>query len=57
MLKYASPRQPAEKRLFNLASDVGEQTDLGAEMPEKAAELERMLFEYLRSVGANMPPQ
>ena len=57
LLKYSSPRQPAEKHLFNLASDVREQTDLGAEMPEKAAELEQMLFEYLRSVGANMPPQ
>ena len=57
LLKYASPRQPAEKQLFDLSSDVGEQNDLSAEMPEKAAELERLLLEYLRSAGANMPPQ
>ena len=55
LLKYASSRQQAEKQLFDLSSDLGEQNDLSAEIPEKAAELERLLFEYLRSVGANMP--
>ena len=55
LLKYASPRQQAEKQLFDLSSDLGEQIDLSAEMPEKAAELEQLLSEYLRSVGANMP--
>ncbi len=55
LLKYASPRQPAGKQLFDLSSDLGERTDLSAEMPEKTAELERLLLEYLRSVGANMP--
>ena len=55
LLKYASSRQPAEKQLFDLSSDLGEQSDLSAEMPDKAAELERLLFGYLESVGAETP--
>ena len=57
LLKYASPRQAAAKQLFDLSSDLGEQNDLSAEVPEKAAELERLLFEYLESVGAENPVQ
>jgi arylsulfatase A-like enzyme len=42
--------------LYNLRSDLGEQHDLAAEMPEKAAELRRMLHEWRQEVGAVMPP-
>ena len=52
LIKYASPRQTAAKELFDLSSDVGEQRDLSAAMPAKVAELEQLLFGYLRSVGA-----
>ena len=57
LIKYASPRQSRARELFDLSSDLGERNDLSAKMPEKAAELERLLFEYLRSVGAETPAQ
>ena len=57
LIKYASPRQPGARELFDLSRDVGERNDLSAKMPEKAAELERLLFGYLQSVGAETPAQ
>jgi arylsulfatase A-like enzyme len=42
--------------LYNLRADLGEQHDLSAELPEKTAELRRMLHEWRREVGAMMPP-
>jgi arylsulfatase A len=42
-------------RLFNLASDPGEQHDLAAEMPQKTRELDRRLKDYLMAVNAQMP--
>jgi arylsulfatase A-like enzyme len=41
--------------LYNLRTDLGEQRDLALEMPEKAAELQRMLHEWRNEVGAVMP--
>ncbi|MCU0914128.1 MAG: sulfatase-like hydrolase/transferase [Planctomycetes bacterium] len=41
--------------LYNLRADLGEQHDLAAEMPEKAAELRRMLQQWRRVVDAVMP--
>ena len=41
--------------LYNLRDDLGEQNDLAAEMPDKAAELRRMLHQWRSEVGALMP--
>lgn len=41
--------------LYNLKDDVGETRDLATEMPEKAAELRRILGGWRASVGAQMP--
>lgn len=44
-----------ESRLFDLARDIGEQKDLSAQMPDKAAELARNLEAYLAGIDAQMP--
>jgi arylsulfatase A-like enzyme len=41
--------------LFDLAADEGEQRDLAAERPERAAELRSRLEAWRREVGAAMP--
>ncbi len=41
--------------LFNLRDDIGEANDLAAAMPEKARELHKMLADWRRTVGAQMP--
>jgi arylsulfatase A-like enzyme len=41
-----------EIKLFNVAKDMGETTDLTKTMPEKAAEMVRRLDAYLEKVGA-----
>ena len=41
--------------LYNLRDDLGEQNDLTTAMPEKARELQKMLADWRRSVGAQMP--
>lgn len=41
--------------LYDLSSDIHEDINLVAERPEKAKELHRMLYDYLRKVGAQMP--
>ena len=41
--------------LFNLRDDLGEQNDLATAMPEKARELQKMLADWRRTVGAQMP--
>lgn len=43
--------------LYNLRDDLGEKKDLSAAMPEKAAELRRMLHEWRNDVGAAMPTE
>lgn len=41
--------------LYNLKEDIGEQNNLVSKMPEKAAQLRKMLHEWRKSVGAKMP--
>ena len=41
--------------LYNLRDDLGEQNDLAARMPDKAAELRKMLHLWRSEVGARMP--
>ena len=41
--------------LYNLKEDLSETKDLAAAMPEKTHELQKMLAEWRRSVGAQMP--
>jgi len=41
--------------LFDLESDRGEQHDLAGAMPDKVAELDHRLSEYLKSVNAQVP--
>lgn len=41
--------------LYNLDEDLAESHDLSAAMPEKTAELRRLLSDYLESVDAQMP--
>jgi arylsulfatase A-like enzyme len=41
--------------LYNLRDDLGEQNDLVAKLPQKAAELRQMLHEWQKRVEARMP--
>ncbi len=41
--------------LYDLQEDLSEQNDLAAEMPAKAAELQRRLAEWRAAAGASMP--
>jgi len=41
--------------LYNLKRDIGERENFAATMPEKAAELRKMLDDWRKSVGARMP--
>ena len=41
--------------LYDLAKDAGETTDLAQKMPQKAAELHKLLVAWRKSVGAAMP--
>jgi len=41
--------------LYNLKEDLSETKDLATTMPEKARELQKMLADWRRSVGAQMP--
>ncbi len=41
--------------LYNLKDDIAEQHDLADQMPEKAASLQQMLHNWLKSVNAKMP--
>lgn len=52
LLRYPNARDGGSRLLFNLAADIGEQHDLSATMPDKAAELEALLRGYLTSVNA-----
>jgi arylsulfatase A-like enzyme len=47
--------EDSRTELFNLKSDIGEQHDLSATMPEKTAELTRRLHQWRLQVGARMP--
>ncbi len=41
--------------LYDLENDISEQRDLAKTMPERAAKLRKMLFEWRRAVDAKMP--
>jgi len=41
--------------LYDLTDDIGERNNLARKMPEKAAELHKMLRGWLKAVGARMP--
>jgi len=41
--------------LYNLRDDIGEANNLAAAMPEKARELQKMLADWRKSAGAQMP--
>ncbi len=41
--------------LYNLKEDLGEKENLAAQLPEKAAQLQRMLAAWRRTVDAKMP--
>jgi len=43
--------------LYNLSGDLGEQHDIAAAMPEKAADLRRRLHDWLTSLDAQIPPK
>ncbi|MGY6647911.1 sulfatase [Wenyingzhuangia sp. IMCC45574] len=47
--------EDGRKELYNLAKDLGEQSNLSKENPEIVAKLDKMLFEYLDNVNANYP--
>ena len=56
---YKLIRYPVSERslLFDLSRDIGESTDLSEKEPERRAELEKKLAEYLVSVDAERPEQ
>jgi len=41
--------------LYNLSEDLGERNNLVKKMPGKAAELQKMLHDWRKSVNAKMP--
>jgi len=41
--------------LYNLKKDIGEKNDIATEMPQKAAELRRMLHVWLKQMNADVP--
>ncbi len=43
------------RELYHLAEDLGENTNLAAEMPERVAELQQRLANWRKAVGAQMP--
>jgi arylsulfatase A-like enzyme len=44
-----------EYELYNLSEDIGEQRDLSKEFPEKTREMARVLTNWRKKIGANMP--
>ena len=53
--KVVETRDPALLQLYNLRDDLGEQHDLARKLPEKTAELHRLLMEHLRGTEARLP--
>jgi len=54
-LKLIEFYDTGEVELYNLKDDPSETTDLAGRMPEKAAELRKMLGDWRKSVGARIP--
>ena len=56
ILEYDSKDKTGSHRwLYNLKEDIGENNNLAPSMPEKAAEMEKMLMAYLHEVNAEIP--
>jgi len=49
------PDYPAVRELYDLEEDIGETNDLAEEMPEKVAELERLIDAFVEQTGALQP--
>jgi len=47
--------ETGQVELYNLKEDIGERNDLAAKMPQKAAQLKKMLHEWLTETGATVP--
>ena len=47
--------ETGERRLFDLSKDITERTDLAKSQPQKVAELDQRLTDYLAAVNAQMP--
>ncbi len=47
--------EDGSEELYNLVSDIGEQSNVINENPEVAANLSKKLIDWLKDVGANMP--
>ena len=41
--------------IYNLRDDIGEQEDISAEMPERAARMKKMLHDWIAESGSKMP--
>ena len=54
-LKLIQHYDDGSVQLYNLVDDLGESSDLSAQMPDKAAELKRKLQAWLAASGAEMP--
>jgi arylsulfatase A len=54
-LKLIEFYEDGRLELYNLNRDIGERDNLATKMPEKAAELRKMLADWRKSVGARMP--
>ena len=50
--KYMKHLLTGETKLFNLADDIGEKNNLASSMPEKAAEMDKVLTAYLEEIDA-----
>jgi arylsulfatase A-like enzyme len=47
--------ETGQVELYNLQEDIGERNDLATRLPQKAAELRKMLHEWLDETGATVP--
>mgnify|MGYP001191211119 CR=1 FL=1 len=47
--------ESGEVKLFEIEKDIGERNNLARKMPEKAAEMEKRLMAYLKTVHAQLP--
>lgn len=54
-LKLVRIYETGERRLFDIAKDLAERNDLVKSQPQKVAELDQRLTDYLKAVNAQMP--
>jgi arylsulfatase A-like enzyme len=52
---FDGPGQAHRYELYHLAEDVGEATDLSQREPERVAEMDRQIDDFLRDTGAVLP--